>query len=240
MDRFLLSPEWLDTWPGSLQTTLARNFSDHCPVLLRSKIVDWGPKPFRVLDCWLSDNSFKELVHQCWTAHQPSGWGGYVLKEKLKRLKQKMKIWNKEQFGDTFKKVKRIESELNKLEEDTIQRQLSSQEDSKRKQLQEALWVAAQAHESLLRQKARSRWIKEGDCNSRYFHLLMSANRRHNSLKGIMIDGTWIEEPHKVKEEVRTFFAQRFQEPHHCRPRLDGINFQTINQQQNNMLVAPF
>ena len=89
-----------------------------------------------------------------------------------------------------------------------------------RKQLQEALWVAAQAHESLLRQKARSRWIKEGDCNSLYFHLLMNANRGNNSLKGVMIDGTWTDEPHRVKEEVRSFFSQRFQEPDYHRPRL--------------------
>lgn len=151
LDRFLVSPEWLGRWPASVQTTLARNFSDHCPIILRSKAVDRNPKPFRVLDCWLSDSSFKKLVHQCWTSHQQPGWGGYVLKEKFKRLKQRMKSWNKEQYGYTFKKVKKIESELNKLEEDTIQRQLSVQEDMKRKQLQEALWVAVQAHESMLR-----------------------------------------------------------------------------------------
>lgn len=52
-----------------------------------------------------------------------------------------MKIWNREQFGDTFKKVKRIEADLNKLEEDTIHRQLSSQEVATKKQLQEDLWV---------------------------------------------------------------------------------------------------
>jgi len=56
-----------------------------------------------------------------------------------------------EQFGDTFKKVKRIEADLNKLEEDTIHRQLSSQEVATKKQLQEDLWVVAQSHESLLR-----------------------------------------------------------------------------------------
>ena len=40
LDRFLLSPEWLAKWPGSSQHTLDRNFSDHCPLLLRSKCVD--------------------------------------------------------------------------------------------------------------------------------------------------------------------------------------------------------
>ena len=59
--------------------------------------------------------------------------------------------------------------------------------------------MAAHSHDSLLRQKARSRWIKEGDCNSRYFHLLMNASRRHNLLKGIMIEGSWVDEPLKVK-----------------------------------------
>ena len=69
---------------------------------------------------------------------------------------------------------------------------------------------------------------------------MMNANRKNNSLKGVMIDVTWTNEPHKVKEEVRSFFSQRFQELDYCRPRLDGINFHTINQHQNNMLVAPF
>ena len=36
LDRFLVSPEWFDKWPGSTQHPLDRNFSDHCPVLLRS------------------------------------------------------------------------------------------------------------------------------------------------------------------------------------------------------------
>ena len=114
-----------------------------------------------------------------------------------------------------------------------------SQEGIKRKNLQEALWVAATAHESLLRQKARARWIKEGDCNSRYFHLMI-AHRRKNYIKGVRIDGDWCDEPHKVKEEVRNFFHQRFLESDFSRPTLDGVAFQTISQQQNNFLVAPF
>jgi len=70
LDRFLLSPEWLGKWPASTKITLPRNFSDHCQILLRSISVDWGPKPFRILDCWLLDNFFKETVHNCWTSNQ--------------------------------------------------------------------------------------------------------------------------------------------------------------------------
>ena len=163
-----------------------------------------------------------------------------MLKEKIKRLKARLKIWNRDHFGDTFKKYKKIEEELNKMEESTIDRHLSPQEVLIKKQLQEDLWVAAQSHESLLRQKARSRWIKEGDCNSHYFHLMLNVGRRSNSLNGVWIDGSWIEEPAKVKETVILFFLQRFQESDQDRPRLDGICFQTIGHQENHKLVGRF
>ena len=70
--------------------------------------------------------------------------------------------------------------------------------------------------------------------------MMINANRSNNSLKGVLVDGVWIVEPHKVREEARAFFSQRFLEPNLHRPTLDGITFQTITQQQNNMLVAPF
>lgn len=157
LDRFLISHEWMAKWPDTTQYTLERNFSDHCPILLRSKIIDWGPKPFRVMDYWLKDSSFTKTVHECWTSTQIGGWGGYVLKEKLKRLKRRLQIWNKEEFGDTYKKYKQIQGELNRLEEQTIDRFLSPQEANVRRQLQQQLWTAALSHESLLRQKSRAR-----------------------------------------------------------------------------------
>ena len=56
------------------------------------------------------------------TSGQQSGWGDFVLKEKIKRLKSRLKVWNKEQYGDTFKKVKQLQEELNKLEQVTMDR----------------------------------------------------------------------------------------------------------------------
>ena len=54
-------------------------------------------------------------------------------------------------------------------------------------------------------------------------------------MKGILIDGSWVEEPQKVKEEVRLFFLKRFQESDFHRPTLDGIPFQAVSQQQKDM-----
>ena len=97
-----------------------------------------------------------------------------------------MKIWNKEQFGDTFKKVKKIEFELNKLEEDTIQRQLSQQKEQKRKQLQEDLWAAAQAHESANQQHF--------DCNSLGWAYALETIKEHSFSKRLLHAFSWLKE----------------------------------------------
>ena len=189
LDRFLVSHEWLLKWPDYTTSILDMNFFYHCPILLRTTNTDWGPKPFRVFDCWLKDKSFDQTVRECWRNAQPRGWGGYVLKEKIKNLKESLKLWNNVHYGDTLKKVQKIEAELNSLEDASSTRQLSSQELITRKKLQEELWTAAHSHESLMRQKARVKWLKEGDCNSRYFHLIMNSRCTNNAVKGVLANG---------------------------------------------------
>ena len=87
LDRFLISDDWLLQWPDSTQYVLDRDFSYHCPILLKSKNIDWGPKPFKVMDWWLKDKGFQQLVQRQWGNYHPPGWGGYVLNHKIKLLK---------------------------------------------------------------------------------------------------------------------------------------------------------
>jgi len=41
--------------------------------------------------------------------------------------------------------------------------------------------------------------------------------------KGLFVDGQWIEEPSRVKEEIRLFYKKRFEEIEEERPRLDAV-----------------
>jgi len=50
LDRFLISEEWLQKWPFYKQYVQPRSVSDHCAIVAKSWIKDWGPKPFRCLD----------------------------------------------------------------------------------------------------------------------------------------------------------------------------------------------
>lgn len=60
---------------------------------------DWGPKPFRFNNCWLKHNEFAKFVTKEWSKWKVKGIGDFCLYEKLKNLKVRLKVWNKEIFG---------------------------------------------------------------------------------------------------------------------------------------------
>ena len=69
------------------------------------------------------------MVQQSWTDNHV-----FVLK-KIKGVKARVKVWNEEQFGDSHQKIVSIEKDLNKLETEGDERQLSENEVLTRKKL---------------------------------------------------------------------------------------------------------
>jgi len=126
-----------------------------------------------VFDGWLLDKEFFKVVRDCWSEAQPIGWGGYVLKCKLQNLKQRLRNWSKDNYRDMGNKVKQIQLKLNDLE-NSLSAQPSAQQIQDLKKTQAELWEKATIHESFVRQKSRSKWIKEGDSNSAFFHRVIN------------------------------------------------------------------
>ena len=75
LDRFLVLDQWISHWPDSSQHVLQRDFSDHCPIILKTMMVDWGPKSFRVVDWWLNQKGYQRIVREAWNRDQQGGWG---------------------------------------------------------------------------------------------------------------------------------------------------------------------
>ncbi|GKA07595.1 hypothetical protein Tco_0686819 [Tanacetum coccineum] len=77
-----------------------------------------------------------------------------------------------------------------------------------------------------VQQPAKGLWAIEGDENSKFYHGIINRKRSQLSIKGIMVDGVWVDDPSLVKDEFRSHFAKRFQAPGASRSRL---NFQFPN-----------
>ena len=100
IDRVLVSKEWMEEWSNSKQIVLSRSVSDHCALVIKDSCPDWGPKPFRSLDVWQKDSKFRDFVRSKWLSYEVYGRGLFVFKEKLKKLKSDLKVWNRDVFRD--------------------------------------------------------------------------------------------------------------------------------------------
>lgn len=108
LDIFLVNNAWLGRWPNTIQKGLPRSVSNHCPITLKVKPVDWGLKPFRIINAWREHEDFRELVENSWKEADVTGWEGFVMKEKLKIIKDKLKQWNKGVFGEIDENVSNL------------------------------------------------------------------------------------------------------------------------------------
>ncbi|GJY23421.1 hypothetical protein Tco_0397079 [Tanacetum coccineum] len=69
------------------------------------------------------------------------------------------------------------------------------------------------AQASEVAQKAKIKWYVEGDENTKFFHGMLNKKRSQLNIRGIMINGTWTDNPKAVKQEFFQHFRNRFDKP---------------------------
>ena len=91
LDRFLVNEEWDCRFSGSRQCILLRPVSDHFLILLEGGGLRRGPSPFRFENMWLKVEGFKDLLKSWWEGDNFNGFASFILAEKLKVVKSKLK-----------------------------------------------------------------------------------------------------------------------------------------------------
>ncbi|GKV05161.1 hypothetical protein SLEP1_g17203 [Rubroshorea leprosula] len=169
-----------------------------------------------------------------------NGWSCYRLKEKFKKLKAELKKWNRDVFGDIDSNIEKAKEEIRVLDEKRETGILSETETKRRQEVFHNLWEWNNARDSLLHQKARQKWLKEGDANNKYFHSCVAQRRKFNGIEGVLINGEWVEEVKEVKKFIKEFFKENFEEDKWERPELMLDNFKKLSIEDNNSLVSCF
>lgn len=82
-------------FPSLKISLLKRNISDHCHLLLQFTLADWGPKPFKFQDAWISHKGYQGVIEASWKNSSNKS-----LMDKLRDVKLNLKTWNYEVFGN--------------------------------------------------------------------------------------------------------------------------------------------
>ncbi|XP_058780621.1 uncharacterized protein LOC131654295 [Vicia villosa] len=242
LDRFLVDDFLIDRWGMVGQKIGDRSISDHCPIWTVSNKENWGPKPFVVNNAWFEDTLFLPFVEEEWRKLRVEGRGDFILKEKLRMLKEKLRWWNREVFGRIDMVIEEGKKGLNETD-----RLLTACKEGEvgglvdvRSEATKIMWLNMRLKENILLQKSRVKWDKEGDLNSRYFHNIMKARRRRNFIGSVTTEGGVLDEVGPIKEEVRRHFEEKFSELEAVRPTLEGSMLKSISLVDKGMLEEPF
>ncbi|KAL3622060.1 hypothetical protein CASFOL_034256 [Castilleja foliolosa] len=172
--------DWLALYPHSSVNHLTPIASDHRPILISTCIDQGIHSPFRFEAMWLEDNSIYDIVNNSWKT-SVTGSPPHRLASKIKIVKQDLKVWNRNVFGNCFSKAKDIKQKIEVIQH--LEKTDSNSLIEKDLLLELDGWL--NKADIFWRQRAKERWIKDGDANTRYFHLTTIIHSRYNKINSI-------------------------------------------------------
>ncbi|GJX54267.1 hypothetical protein Tco_0282636 [Tanacetum coccineum] len=194
LDRFLVSDSLLCNCPRISSVTLDRYLSDHRPILMRESIYDYGPIPFKFYHYWFEIDGFDKLVEDSWNEIHVVDNNAYVrFMKKLKLLKERIKAWN-----SSYR-------ELKNCRKNTLKTELTN--------LDSVLDRGEGIDTDVTRRSDVVRILQD-------IEKTKAMERNNLAIRGVLVDGNWVESPQLVKNEFYTHFKQRFE-----KPNLSGIQF---------------
>ncbi|KAL6542552.1 isoform X1 [Orobanche minor] len=218
IDRMMVNEDWLSKCPGSVLLGACRGSFDHCPLILQLK-----------------------FVKVKWEGYASEGWAGFILKEKLKSLKADLRWWSKNIYGNLDNRVKDRKEVLERLDAIVDSRGLGEADIIERNKLRALLIRDLKERNVMLRQKAKAKWVVEGDKNTSYFYRCINGRLKSNEIVELMINDRWSEDVEDVKNAARDKFKAHFSEVQICRPKLRSNFFLTkTNEKDNARLIANF
>ncbi|XP_071714472.1 uncharacterized protein [Rutidosis leptorrhynchoides] len=206
LDRFFVSQEVNLSIPDLSVEAFNRGWSDHIPLFLRVDRKDFGHIPFKVFNSWLYRDGFKDFVDTAWKEHDMN----VGLFEKMKRLKRKIKAWVVANRLNDKSRLHLLKERINEIECKMENSCASLEELDERTKSFVEVEEISQLDDLDIQQKSRIKWDIEGDENSQFFHGLVNYQRKHNLIKGILIDGMWNSNPKEIKDHFFDFFANKF------------------------------
>nr|XP_027127722.1 uncharacterized protein LOC113743823 [Coffea arabica] len=115
LDRALGNRLWSEAYPLSRVSHMARGRSDHSPLLIKCAGNRVGSSCFRFLNIWRRHPQFREIVLEAWNK-EVYGMEMVRFYNKLEMVRDKLKQWNHEVFGNVSSKVAEAEQELKQRE----------------------------------------------------------------------------------------------------------------------------
>ncbi|WMV39129.1 hypothetical protein MTR67_032514 [Solanum verrucosum] len=133
-----------------------------------------------------------------------------VLHKKLKATIKALSAWSRIAYGDFHEEPKKLENTIKDLEENSINNNTPENRiNISKAKVEFTRFLKIQ--EKVLSQKARIKWLEDGDTNSAFFHRVIKDKRKKHSIHKIKDqEGNWVEGTTQVVDVAVNFFTNLF------------------------------
>ena len=144
---------------------------------------------------WIHHEDCKRVIQEAWNINIVR-CAMFVLSQKLKILKQKLKIWNKTIFGNVHNLVKEADKKLSIVQSNIDLLGISDSLMEEHKATQIALENALNIEEEYWREK--------------YFHKLSKIKNTSKLINSLMIGDNMISDPEQISSHITEYFKNIF------------------------------
>ncbi|GKB98504.1 RNA-directed DNA polymerase, eukaryota [Tanacetum coccineum] len=237
LDRFLVSDNLMCSCPSISSTSLDRFLSDHRPIIMREILYDYGPTPFKFFHYWFEIDGFDKLVEESWKEANVTEHNSYSkFMQKIKYLKEKIRTWHRLYKENSNNRKSVLKAELNDLDVVIDNGNGTTTDVNRRQEVVQLLQEVEKNIDMEMAQKVKIKWAIEGDENSKYYHGVLNKKRGRLTIRGVLVEGIWMEAPHLVKNEFFEHFKNSFAQPNQGRVLLDRDFVNRITMEQNDEL----
>lgn len=176
-----------------------------------------------------------------WQGAVIEGRKAFVLKEKLKRIKNQLRAWNKDHCGNINANIDNARNELEQLDKKLEEVGFEEHDIARRRTCLAHFNQLSRMQCNLLRQKSIFKWLQEGDSNSKFFHSCLVKKRRREEILCLDFGGVLVDGVDELKSSVKDHFQAMFTSSEEwSRPRIDALPVGQLSESDCETLLTAF
>ncbi|XP_027108907.1 uncharacterized protein [Coffea arabica] len=237
LDRVLGSGSWCNSFRNARCRHLETEASDHSMLLVDIKPAmgkRWK-KRFVFDRNWLQHKEMGNIVKSAWNT-SCIGSRFFKFQFKIKQCRVALLRWNKQKESNFGKIILQTKKEMKVLRDSNV-----SGKGVRLALLKKKLVAVYMDEEVYWSQKAKQKWLTEGDKNTKFYHVCVAGKRKRNRIGLIKKrDGDWCKDEEETGTEIIQYFKDIFtaEAPQGIDAILNEIS-QSITSVMTKQLILP-